>query len=266
MTEEEKARWRYTASPAGIEQAIRADLVHEPLLKPPTKRRADGSGNLFRQALSPFWWASYWKDGKRYRESTKCREKRDAEQWLKKRVGQLAEGKPIVSPSRVNFDTLETLIKTDYSNKNRRSWEHVERKIRLHVRPYFARYTPADITTAIIEECKAHRKQQKASGLQINRELAIVSRMFTLALRSELLFKKPHIEKFPESEPKQSKFSEEELALFLLHLPAFLRPAVQFAFWSTYRLVSEVLSLEWRDCDLSTGLRITGQNPHRHGQ
>ncbi len=55
------------------------------------------------------WWLKYYRHGKPYRESSKTTEKGKAERLLKKREGEIAEGKlPGIYFDKVKFDGMES--------------------------------------------------------------------------------------------------------------------------------------------------------------
>ena len=45
-----------------------------------------GAGTVYRQNQSRFWWIQYWRDGKRYRESSRTESRREAEKLLRAKV------------------------------------------------------------------------------------------------------------------------------------------------------------------------------------
>ena len=60
------------------------------------------------------YWIKYYRNGKPYRESTKSKKEADAKRLLKRREGEIAEGKlPGFYFDKVNFDELAS--EDDYS-------------------------------------------------------------------------------------------------------------------------------------------------------
>jgi len=77
--------------------------------------------------------------------------------------------------------------------------------------------------------------------------------MFTLAVRSGKLLTRPHIELLPEHNARQGFFEPEQLQAVLRHLPEDVRPVVEFAALTGWRVTSEVLTREWRHVDFQSG-------------
>jgi integrase len=109
------------------------------------------------------------------------------------------------------------------------------------------------ITTAHVETFKAARLDQGASNGEINRELALLKRMFTLAVRGGRLLARPHIPMLTAHNVRTGFFEREPFEAVRAHLPAPLRPVVTFAYLTGWRVPSEGLTLEWRQVDLPAG-------------
>jgi integrase len=92
-----------------------------------------------------------------------------------------------------------------------------------------------------------------ASPAEINRELALLKRMFSLAVQSGALFHRPHIPMLKESNVRKGFFESDQLSAVLKHLPESIRPVIRFAAITGWRIQSEVLPLEWRQVDWSGG-------------
>ena len=71
---------------------------------------------------------------------------------------------------------------------------------------------------------------------------------FTLAIRRELLSRKPYIRHLREDNARQGFFSESELAAVLFHLPEDMHDFIRFAACTGMRC-GEIKSLTWNDVD-----------------
>jgi integrase len=92
------------------------------------------------------------------------------------------------------------------------------------------------------------------SDAEINRELAHLKRIFSLAIRDGVIGRKPHIPMMDERGRVRTGFFEAEmLASVLAHLPAENRPVIRFAATTGWRIASEVLPLQWRQVDMDAG-------------
>jgi integrase len=107
--------------------------------------------------------------------------------------------------------------------------------------------TRKDGTTITVPEQR--RPSTGASNAEINRELTILKRMFTLAMQAGKLLHRPHIPMLEERNTRRGFFELEMLHGALAHLPAHLRPVIEFAYITGWRIPSEVLTLEWRQVD-----------------
>ena len=87
----------------------------------------------------------------------------------------------------------------------------------------------------------------------INRELAWLKQMFTLAIDAGQLMGRPKITMLPENKARQGFFESEQFQSVLKHLPDDLRPPVQFAYITGWHIKSEVLTREWRHVDFKVG-------------
>jgi integrase len=108
---------------------------------------------------------------------------------------------------------------------------------------------------AQIQRYIAARQGEGASSATINIELALLGRAFTLAVRGRRMRTKPYVPKL-ESDParvRQGFFTRQEVENLATHLPSDIADAVQFLFFSAWR-IGEVRSLEWRDYDRADGV------------
>ena len=95
------------------------------------------------------WWVKYYRNGRAMRESTGSAKESEAIRLLKIREGDIEHGLP-VNPklNRIRFDEAAKDLKTEYAVNGRRSADELERRIRLHLLPYFGGRRLAAITTA----------------------------------------------------------------------------------------------------------------------
>ena len=61
------------------------------------------------------WWIQYYRDGQRFRESSHSSERADAQNMLKRRLGEVATGQfGGLTPERVTVKQLLDLLYEDY--------------------------------------------------------------------------------------------------------------------------------------------------------
>jgi integrase len=201
------------------------------------------------------WWVRYNRGGRRYEESTGSDKKQTAIDLLRVREGDIAKGLPVTSRiGRLRFDEAAADVVTDYKVNGKTSREGVERKIRLHLAPFFGGRRMMAIRTADVRTYTAARQEAGASNAQINRELAILKRAFRLALQGGKLLHMPHIPMLKERNVRQGFFERADLDAVRAALPVSLRGLVTFSYLTGWRLQSEVLPLEWRQVDRKAGV------------
>jgi hypothetical protein len=166
------------------------------------------------------WWIRYYRNGRRHEESSRSEKKQTAIDLLKIREGDVAKGLPVTAKiGRFRFEEAAADLKTEYRVNNRRSVDELERRIDKHLQPYFGGRRMASITTADVRNYIAHRQEQTevvrrayevkkkdgstrkvpeqrrsikgVSNAEINRELTILKRMFSLAMQGEKLLRRP---------------------------------------------------------------------------
>ena len=86
------------------------------------------------------------------------------------------------------------------------------------------------------------RCERKYSNGEINRELTTLKRILNLARQNGKLM---HVPMLKERNVRTGFFEREQIARILGHLPPAIRPAVQFAYVTGWRIPSEVLKLQW---------------------
>jgi integrase len=97
------------------------------------------------------------------------------------------------------------------------------------------------------------RQTAGASNAEINRELALLKRAYNLAHQAARITKKPYIPRLVERNVRQGFFELREFEAILSRLPAFLRPPITFAYYTGWRMASEILRLTWPQVDLEAG-------------
>lgn len=111
-------------------------------------------------------------------------------------------------------------------------------------------------------------ERRPASNAEINRELALLKRMFSLAMEAEKLLGRPKIPMLREDNVRKGFFEGEQYRSVLAHLPVEVRPVIEFAYATGWRIASEVLPLEWRQVDFEAGeVRLdVGTTKNREGR
>lgn len=206
-------------------------------------------GHLYRRPGSPFWWVRYRVNGRTYRESTHSTSERKATDLLTQRRIELGRG-DFVAPDakRTSFDDLESLLLTNYKNAGRNT---ARVKISLNrLREFFGQYRARAITYDAVERYKCKRVEDGAARSTINSELSALSKAFKLALRAKRVRQIPPIDRFGQLHNARTGFFEEgQFREVLAKLPEYWRPAIEFGYYTGWRVRSEVLTLTWGQVD-----------------
>jgi len=207
-------------------------------------------GSIYRQAGRAVWMLKYFKNGRAFYESSETDSWEAAKKKLRSIEGKVADGKPVSgAANRMRFEDAAKDIENEYAANGRRSIDHLKRRLKLHLKPFFDGKRFSKITTADFNAYVVDRKKAGASNAEINRELAVLKRMFSLAIHAGKVFYRPHIAMLKEDNTRKGFFERAQFEAVRKHLPAELRPLVTVAYWTGWRVPSELMPLEWRQID-----------------
>jgi integrase len=145
--------------------------------------RTRGSGSIYLQKGSAFYWVKYYWNGKAFRESTRTTNRQEAGRYLRKRLGEIATGNfygPVAD--RVTVTELAEDFLRDYRINERKSLDDAEARWELHLKPFFGHMKAAEVSSDLVARFVDSRLKDKASNATVNRELAALKRMFRLGL------------------------------------------------------------------------------------
>jgi len=149
---------------------------------------------------------------------------------------------------RVTFEELSEAYLSDY-RVNARSLRDAERAVTwLH--KTFAFNRAIDITADRINAYIEARLADKAARATINRELAALRRMLTLAMRAGKLPSRPHIAMLEENNARGGFFEAAEFEEVCKHLPEELADFATFAYLTGWRK-GEIQKLQWAEVDMA---------------
>jgi integrase len=197
------------------------------------------------------WWIKYSQNGRVAYESSKSRNKKDADDLLKIRLSEIVYGHPVVASRHILFSELIDDLMLDYINNNRKNTVNLAWKIKKHVLPYFGNKVAVDITSADIAKYIGKRLDT-ASNATINRELAAIRRTFSIAKLYGKIQSAPNVQLLKENPPRSGFFELKEVKKLLKHLPKYLHGVVWFAYYTGWRK-SEIINLKWEFVDLRAG-------------
>lgn len=200
------------------------------------------------------FWIKYYRHGKPYRESSKSDKVTKAQRLLKKREGEIAEGKlPGIYFDKVTFNELAEDFLTDYRINVKDTLSKAERSVK-YLKEFFEGMKATEITTDKVKTYIEKRMEDEMSNASINRELAALKRMFHLGAqctppRVNLI---PYIPMLKESNVRKGFFENGEYLALREALSEDLKPIITFAYHSGWRK-AEILGLTWDKVDLKEG-------------
>lgn len=212
---------------------------------------------------SATWWLQYFVKGTRYRESSNSQSRNLAEGILRERLAAAAEGKApqLGAAGRLRFEGLVKILLEEYRAKDRRSIGRVEDAI-VHLQRFFPDVRVSQIDAGRIEQYVRQRQEDGAAPATINRELSALRRGFRLAQAAGRVSSRPEISLLPEGGRREVFFEPDEFRSLLDHLPRYLKPVIQTAYVTGWRINSEILTLQKRHVDLESGyLRLDSTKP-----
>jgi len=221
----------------------------------PAARRARGEGRVYQRKR--IWWIQCYRNGRRFRESSHSEREDVARKLLRRRLGEVAAG--IVAPAgsaRIIYENLRDALLADYA-ANRRKWLRHDKEGKLyiigvsHLDDFFSGWRALTITTDLVRTFIRKRQERGAANGTINRELALLRRMFRLALQDNKLRDIPHFPMLKEAAPRKGFLEHADYQKLRQELPEYLRPVLAMAYYAGMRL-EEILGLRWSNVDLAS--------------
>ena len=212
-------------------------------------------GFIYRQQGRTIWMMKYYRDGRPIVESAGTDNEKAARKLLRSRETDIDRGLPLSAKvGKLRFEEAARDIETDYVTNGRRSVSDLQCRIRLHLAPAFGGRRMAGIMTADVRTYTKTRLAEGAEPATINRELAVLKRMFVLAVHGGKLLHRPHIPMLKEHNVRTGFFERDQFEAVRAHLHEIYRGATTFMYLTGWRIQSEVLCLQWPQVDWSSAL------------
>ncbi|NIT04102.1 site-specific integrase, partial [Candidatus Saccharibacteria bacterium] len=169
------------------------------------------------------YWIKYYRDGKPYYESTGTGNHADAKMELKRREGEIAEGKRPANYRRTRFDDLAEDFLRNYRIDGKRL-DRAELSV-SHLCEKFDGMRAAKIDTPKVRKYIEMRLEQGAANASINRELAALKAMFNLAAKQTppKVGQVPYIPMLEENNVRRGFFEHGDYLALRDALPEYLR-------------------------------------------
>jgi integrase len=206
-----------------------------------------------RKKATSTWWIEFHHKGKQVRKPTGSTKRSDAMKMLREHLDASTGGKLVTGRGeRFRFDDLADLLRRDYRLNQRRSLQRAEAAI-AHLKSYFGNYRALDIADHDVDAYVDLRLQEdKVANATVNYEISMLKRMYRLA-RKILSGYRPAFPHIRISNTRTGFFEEPDFRSLLSHLEEDLRPPVEFAYLTGWRIRSEVFRLQWPQVDFTAG-------------
>lgn len=194
------------------------------------------------------WYLDYTFEGKRIRQAVGT-SKKEAQQALDVIKGKILSGKFDIQDTKpsIIFNELADLY-IPYAQANKKSWKRDITSLK-NLLPVFGEVRLKDISPLDIEQYKLQRRN-KVTPAAVNRELALMKYMFSLAIKWKKANHNPvkEVKLFKEKNQRLRFLSQEEIQKLIECSPPQLRPIIIVALHTGMRK-GELLGLTWEDID-----------------
>lgn len=194
-----------------------------------------GDGSVYRQKGSRFWWIQFFVAGERRRESTKTENEKLAWRLLRNKLVAIENGE-LAAGSADKLEKLYEALERDYTINARKDIDNLKSRWKNHLSPAFGELLVSEISAEVVAKYIAARQAAKppASNATINRELAILKRMFKIAIRNGRIKvgQQPFIEMLKERNVRKGFLKDAEyeaLALETSKIGLWLRAMFEVA-------------------------------------
>ncbi len=202
---------------------------------------------------SGVWWVRFRQHGKTVRQSTETTDERKARTFLTRQEGKVANHIP-VNPhgDRLTLTEGAALIRQDYMMNGRRSEKSVGHALAHLLAGLGDSMRLSRLDTARVEAYKSARLATGAAPATINRELAALSRMASLARHQHGLTVPFVVERLEERNVRTGFFEEDAFRAVCQRLRPELAALATVAKLTGWRR-GELVSRHWRHVDFTAG-------------
>ncbi len=147
-------------------------------------KRQRGTGSIYLRKDSNIWWYQIYVNGKRERGSTDCRNKREAEAFVRRKLAEYSAGLSSPSSNKVTVKELMGDLLLRHRNDRNKSVGDDESRWSIHIQPFFGHLLATQVSSDLIERYINHRKGQSTRSKRppenatLNRELALLKAAF----------------------------------------------------------------------------------------
>jgi integrase len=194
--------------------------------------------------------------GKSARKAKKILAKREAE-WEQKKYSE--EFVPETSKPQYTFGELMAwYLELPIAKKKRSYTSDVEKS--KPIVTYFGKMAADKIKPSMVESFQdrmlksKHRFGKKYKPATVNRMVALMKRVFNLAIREDMVLKNPcwKVTMLKEDNKRDRILTVEEFDRLLAELPDYLKPIVSLGYYTGMRR-GEILKLTWKKVNMQEG-------------
>jgi integrase len=214
-----------------------------------------GVGRIFKRKMKlrdgsivedPHWQIEWRHRGRPYRRSSHSTSEVIAKRKLKEKLDAISKGRFVPNEEKLTFEQIKEDLKTDYKVQDNRSLSTMLYCVR-HLEKFFGFDRAIDITSDRVREYQAARLAEGASRATVNREVAYLGRMLSLAANADppKISRKPKFPMLDESDNVRQGFVEHgDFVKLLRNLPEYLMPLIEFLYLSGWRK-REGVNADW---------------------
>lgn len=222
--------------------------------------------HIYRRKGSRFWSYSFLYEGKRVWGSTGTPDKKAAEMVYVRKRKEYTERREKGELEPIGLRDLLGAYLREYAIPNKANPRREEFTVK-RLLGFFEDRSASQITPRLIEQFKAHRKQQQIggrplAGSTINRDLAALKCAFSKGMEWGLVKENPvkAVKFYGERDRARTRYlSSEEKKRLLSVCSTELRRVVLFALKTGMRK-GEILNLRWTDIDLTANRIKVGKS------
>jgi integrase len=197
------------------------------------------------------WWIKFYRNGAATRESSKSDSYQEAERLLKRRQGEIVNGKFAgLSVERIRMSALFDDLVEDYVQNKRATLIQLQSRLKLHLRPAFNNTRVSEFSTNHIKHYTAARLSDEAAPATVNRELEIVERALRLGAECDppKVLRVIHVPMLAENNVRTGFLEDAGYIKLRDELPEYLRPLLVVGYHLGNRL-GELIRLTWPQVD-----------------
>lgn len=225
--------------------------------------RNRGDGSIIQVKGSPNWQCRFYDlSGRKISISSKTSNRNDALKFLAREVRKIRDEGLTSSADakKLTYGEMRRTLLASYNELGNKSLrtdaEGNEYICGLPALDSFFSYSEKwdgpkaiFITTKKLREFTRKRQEEGTGSAAINRSLALMRRMFKLAIIERAITTMPHVPLLKEPPPRKNFVTREDFRVLISYLPTHLKPLILFLYTTGVR-VGEALQIEWVQVDL----------------